>query len=350
MKEKLIRRVKQAISDHVFPGCVVGITDTRGTNDIMPFGSLTYKEDAPSVTAGTVYDVASLTKVIPTAALALQFVDQGTLQLTDKVRSFLSAFHGRYADQVTVWHLLTQTLSFSYHLSGYREKAAEEIVSLILTADYATSPGSAYSYSNATSILLGMVVEAVGGKPLDQLAGEHFFKSLGMERSTFFPRSLQGVQIAPTEVDSWRGEVCGVVHDESAYILEQCMIPGSAGLFSTAADLLTFLQMILTKGESHGEQCFSPSMIDQMRRNQLEDIGACTGLGWELNQQWFMGEKASEKTIGKTGFTGCSMIADLERGCGIVLLSNADYPHRPTTRDAINAVRRDVADLVYSYF
>lgn len=349
MEEKLKQVAEQAIRERVFPGCVIGVTTPEAATFVKAFGTLTYENSSADVTAETVYDVASLTKVIPTSALALLFVDQGKLKLEDKVQSFLPQLSGRYASEITIWHLLTHTISFTHHLSAHKDKSAEEIISLVLNTDYPQPPGSTYAYSNAASILLGMVVERVGGKTLDQLAATYLFQPLRMARTTYSPKNLTDVMIAPTEIDSWRGEVCGVVHDESAYVLQQIMTPGSAGLFSTAPDLLSFVRLILNNGTFQKEQYFSSTMIDKMATNQLPHIGACTGLGWELNQPWFMGENTSRKTIGKTGFTGCSMVCDVERKVGIIVLSNCDYPHRLAGRDKINQFRCEVSDLVYTY-
>lgn len=350
MEEKLRQISERAIRERVFPGCVVGVATSGNTRVVKAFGSLTYEPDALAVSDDTIYDVASVTKVIPTAALALMFIDKGRVHLQDPIQVFLPELTGRYAHGVTVWHLLTHTISFTQHLSAHKDKTADHILSLVLHTDYPQPPGSTYAYSNAASILLGLVVERVGGKTLDRLASEFIFKPLGMTHSTFSPKTLKDTVIAPTEVDDWRGEVRGVVHDESAYVLQQIMVPGSAGLFSTAPDLLSFAQMILQKGAYDGETYLSSKLIDEMAMNQLTKLAACTGLGWELNQPWFMGENASGKTIGKTGFTGCSIVCDLQKKVGIVILSNCDFPHRPPKRDKINRFRRDVADTVYSHF
>jgi CubicO group peptidase (beta-lactamase class C family) len=158
---------------------------------------------------------------------------------------------------------------------------------------------------------------------------------------------MQRERIVPTEIDPWRGRVVqGEVHDESAYTLSRVMVPGSAGLFSTAPDLLNFLDMLLAGGVWGGRRFFSERMIRRMSTNQAGPIGACTGLGWELFQRSFMGARCSGRTIGKTGFTGCSCVCDLERGVGIVILSGYTYPRRKSTRGPIDEVRRDIADIV----
>jgi CubicO group peptidase (beta-lactamase class C family) len=147
----------------------------------------------------------------------------------------------------------------------------------------------------------------------------------------------------PTEIDPWRGrEIRGEVHDESAWALRGIMTAGSAGLFSTVTDILKFLRMLIDGGKSF----FSPSIIEAMYTNQIPHIsGQCTGLGWELNQE-YMGANRTASTFGKTGFTGTAVIMDRSRNAGLALLSNYTWPQRKPNRDLINEVRARIADLI----
>ncbi len=206
-----------------------------------------------------------------------------------------------------------------------------------------------YSYSNATSILLGLLVEKVSSKRLDELADENFFRPLGIKRTSFHPEKLNRGNIVPTEDDPWRDRLLqGEIHDETAWKLKQKIIPGSAGLFSNAPDLLTFLEMLLRGGEYNGNRYFSEEMLKKMYLNQLAGIGASAGLGWQLNQPEFMGTNAGETTIGKTGYTGCLVLCDIPRGVGMVMLSNHVHPQRDANYKNINAVRRALADSVFA--
>jgi CubicO group peptidase (beta-lactamase class C family) len=168
-----------------------------------------------------------------------------------------------------------------------------------------------------------------------------------MRRTSFRPGETRTGDIVPTEIDAWRGrEIRGEVHDESAWKLRDRMVAGSAGLFSTVKDLIRFLAMLLGGGEWAGRRYVSPAMIDAMTTNQIAHLGACTGLGWELAQPRFMGERCSPRCIGKTGFTGCSVVCDIDYGIGIVLLANHTWPRRRADRQAIDEVRRGSADIV----
>ena len=136
-------------------------------------------------------------------------------------------------------------------------------------------------------------------------------------------------------------------HDESAYVFaKENRAIGHAGLSSTAPDLLNFLEMLLREGELHGRRFFSNQILQDMRTNQISELGSFTGLGWELNQPRFMGKYCTEHTFGKKGFTGASVVCDIERGVAFVLLSNRTYPKRPANDTAINAFRSDIADVM----
>jgi CubicO group peptidase (beta-lactamase class C family) len=125
------------------------------------------------------------------------------------------------------------------------------------------------------------------------------------------------------------------------------MVVGSAGVFSSVPDILNFVEMLLNKGSIGGQKYFSPEIIEQIQTNQLADIGQYEGLGWELNQPRYMGKNCSEKTFGKTGFTGCVCVCDIEREVGFVILSNYTYPQRKPDAIRINKFRGDIADIIY---
>jgi CubicO group peptidase (beta-lactamase class C family) len=194
---------------------------------------------------------------------------------------------------------------------------------------------------------LGLVVERICGDALDRLAKKYFFKPLQMKQTSFDPKVFNKDDIVPTEIDPWRGRMIqGEVHDESAYKLQMKYRVGSAGLFSTASDLLNFFEMLLNFGSLDGHQYFREEVVRTMYENQLEDIGESAGLGWELGKKKYMGQYSDEKTFGKTGFTGCVCVCDIPRGAAWVILSNYSFPKRKKSMEPINQVRRDIADIV----
>lgn len=334
------------------PGCVVGIAEKDNVKLVVAEGRLTYDAATREVHQDTIYDVASVTKSVPTASLALALIDQGRLSLEDKVISYIPEFDNNFREDIRIRHLLTNTLDFGdAHLSAFKKEAPADIMREVLHRDLTCSPGEKFYYTNIASILLGFVVERIFGKKLDAAADEMFFKPLHMNRTGFHPDASGGEDIAPTEIDEWRGgAVCGEVHDESAWALQRGgIVPGSAGLFSTVPDLLIFLSMLLCGGASYGTRYFSKDMIEQMTSNQLGAIGESQGLGFEVDRSW-MGSHHTPRTFGKTGFTGCAILGDLDRGVGIAILSNLTYPHRRERDEHVRLsreFRRDIADIVW---
>src|SRR3989344_8998589 len=346
MPNEIKVRTERAILEKVFPGCVIGFIEKGKRQAVLPFGAYTYDSGAAPVLENTIYDVASITKSIPTASLALHYIDSGRLALTDKLIQYVPEFRNSDRELVTIKHLLTYTLG-GYAFSALKDKTPDDLFETIMTHDFTTHPGSGFLYSNVPAFLLGLVVEKLGGDTLENLAQTVFFQPLGMTRTSLLPQYFSRDDIAPTEIEEWRGHVQGSVHDESAYVftVKGGKVVGHAGLFSTAPDLLNFLEMLLHEGEIGGRKYLSPRIIAEMSTNQIPELGASTGLGWQLQQPW-MGHSAGAHPFGKTGFTGTSVCLDVERGTGLVILSNRTFPKRPQNNDAIYQFRADIADIV----
>lgn len=349
MKEKIRNKINLAIEEKIFSACAVGIVRTNGNKFVIPGGKFTFEADARSIQENTIFDTASITKSIPTSSLALKLIDEGKLRLEDKLINFVPEFRNSDRENVLIKHLLTQTLDYDFRLSAHKDKSADEILDVIFTTEFKSKPGTKFFYANATSILLGMVVEKILNEPLDKLGEKYFFGPLKMTRTIFEPlKKFKKEEIVPTENQDWRGGIIqGEVHDESAYVLNRKMTVGSAGVFSTVPDLLIFLEMLLNNGSFGGKKYFSPEIMKQIQTNQLACINQYAGLGWELNQPRYMGKNCSEKTFGKTGFTGCACVCDIEREVGFVILSNYTYPARKSDAMLINKFRSDIADIVF---
>jgi len=347
MDDKIAHIIVSAIQEKIFPGAVIGYIK-NGKKTVLPFGSHTYEEDSTKVKEDSIYDVASITKAIPTSCLAIKLIGEGKCSLDDTIRTYLPQLSGRYKDAITLRHLLTQTLEFPFSLSSFSEKTAEEILGTIYTCDLVSPPGEKYVYTNATSILLGLVIEEITKSTLDTVADEYFFTPLQMTTTTFHPELFIDQEIVPTEITG-KGEVIqGVVHDESARILSRDRAVGSAGLFSTVPDLLRFLQMLLGNGQYDGVSYFSQEQIKMMATNQLESIKECAGLGWELCPEWYGNTLAMRNVMSKTGFTGCVFVCDVYKQTGFVLLSNYNYPRRKKDKSKRNRVFYDLAKCLFS--
>lgn len=323
MERGIAELIERAIAGRVFPGCCIGII-RNGERSLHAFGRATYDANAHSITGESLYDLASITKVVPTATLALQLIDAGALSLDDQLISFVPEYRTPYRDAVTIRHLLTYTLGNSVPLSR-AGKTSAEIFATVCGEDSAV-PGTMFNYSNTPAFLLGIVVERVRGTSLDQLAERLIFDPLHMKTATFAPHgavpSAEGIQ--------------DVVHDESARVFSRAgMVVGHAGLFASTQDLLAFLAHLLANPDQ------------RIARNQLEHLGVFAGLGWELNQAW-MGRNRTATMFGKTGFTGTCIVGDFTRGMALVLLSNRTYPKSPEKRISIDVVRAAVCDIVFT--
>ena len=340
---------EEGIKKAVFPGCVVGIVDTDGNRHVLPFGRFTYVQSSPPVETDTIYDLASLTKSIPTALLALQLIEEGMLSLDGKVVDFLPELSMNGHENILVRHLLTYTLGTRYALSALKDKSAVEITNHVFSTDLSEPPGTAFFYANTPALILGFLLERVLKTTLDVAASERFFKPLGMTKTMFLPPDSLRKKIVPTEKTGERGLVQGIVHDESAAVFaHQGRVVGQAGLFSTVPDVLNVLEMLLHDGVYQGKKYFSSQMIEQMCTNQIPQSGHSVGLGWELDQDHFMGTLRHRSTFGKTGFTGTSCVIDIDRGVAFTLLSNRVYPTRPVGSLAINTFRSALADTIFA--
>lgn len=325
MPKGIEESVARAIAEKVFPGCVIGVVKKSGERIVLPSGNFTYDADAEKVTEDSVYDLASVTKSIPVASLAAMFIAEGKLNVADTVKNYLPELQNDHG--ATVEDLLMYRVQGT-QLSKLRYSTFEEIRTHVLEHGF-TGPRAAGTYTNLPAYVLGLILERVGGATLALLSHAYFFERLRMERTTFFPSVSD---CAPTEIDE-RGIVRGLPHDESAYVFaKERRAVGHAGLFSTAGDILNFLEAML-KGEL-------PEVTDAAQR----------GWGWQRAEPWFMGTHTSERAFGKTGFTGTSIACDMESGSAFVILSNRTYPKRPpdatSLTSAVNIFRRDIADML----
>lgn len=292
--------------------CSVGVVRENGSTENWNWGE---------ASSQSLFDCASLTKVWPTNELISLGVHSGLLQKDRTLEWYLPQWKGSPAGQRTLGELYEFAVEWKITLSQQKQSNAEDLLAKLQTAN--TNLSSTPIYANATSIVLGQILEHVHGERLDRLAQQLLFTPLKLQRTGFFPKEIDANNIIPTEIDSWRGrELRGEVHDESAWILQQSgVIPGSAGLFSCLDDLLQLAQWQLQESPSRGE-------------------------GWELRSADWMGHRPSPRAYGKTGFTGCSALIDPQKKYAVIILSNFTYPHRPENRQPLENFRRCVHDFL----
>ena len=345
----ILSLLQGAKAEGVFNRAVAGFILPDGTTRLVTL-------DTP---ADTVFDIASLTKVCPTSTLALSYILEGKLSLDTKVVDYIPELQTNYREDIRVFHLLTHSLDYRVPMKTLRTLPPEGILEALFTYQFAKAPGADFNYGNPASVLLGMILQRLTGKDLQQQGRERFFGPLGMARSGWDPLTrdwnrIPVEEIAPTEICSFRGrEIRGEIHDESAWVLRKLFPVGSAGMFSCVPDLLKFVKMVLDDGRAADEngnmvQVAPAGILDMVSRNAFDEkVGACTALGWELAQSKFMGSRVSPRTFGKTGFTGASIVADPVAGAAVVLLSDFTYPHREASADRIHAFRAKLSDAFF---
>ena len=353
-KQKIFSLLETAEAEGIFNRAVAGFILPDGSREILTLNT-------PET---TVFDIASLTKVCPTSTLALSYILEGTLSVDTKVIDYIPELQTNYREDIRVFHLLTHSLDYRVPMKTLRTLPAEGILDALYTYQFEKAPGADFNYGNPASVLLGIILQRLTGKDLQQQGRERFFIPLGMTRSGWDPltrdwNAIPKEEISPTEICSFRGrEICGEIHDESAWVLRKLFPVGSAGMFSCVPDLLNFVQMILNDGLSADGKRIAPAgILEMVSRNAFKGDsasrystakGACTALGWELNSEKFMGTHVSPRTFGKTGFTGASIVADSDKGAAVVLLSNFTYPHREANADRIHAFRAKLCDAFFA--
>ena len=341
-KDALTDLLRLAESQKIFDKAVAGFILPDGSREII---SLNTPEN-------TVFDIASLTKVCPTSTLALSYILEGKLSVDTKVIDYIPELQTNYREEIRVFHLLTHTLDYRVPMKTLRTLTPEGILNALYTYQFEKKPGTDFNYGNPASVLLGIILQRLIGKDLQQQGRERFFIPLGMNRSGWDPLTrdwnpIPKEEISPTEICSFRNrEIHGEIHDESAWVLRKLFPVGSAGMFSCVPDLLKFVQMVMNDGKVGGAQIAPAGILKMVSENALKG-DACTALGWELNSGKFMGNKISPHTFGKTGFTGASIVADSERGAAVVLLSNFTYPHREVNADRIHAFRAALSNAFF---
>jgi uncharacterized protein YbbC (DUF1343 family) len=343
--EEVDRIVAAAIEDGAFPGAVVAVGRRGRLVHLWAHGRLSYEPDAPPVTADTLYDLASLTKVIATTTMAMILVDEERLDLDRPLQEFLPAFQGPGKEAVTVRHLLTHSSGVDWWAPLYQELSGEEAyLERIQAMDLVYAPGARSLYSDLGLILLGEVLERVAGEGLEPFVRRRVFAPLGMGDTLFRPGEELLARIAPTEHDPWRGRVLrGEVHDENAFALGG--VAPHAGLFGTAGDLARFAQMILNGGVLEHHRIASRETVEAFtRRAGVPD--STRALGWDTKspEGSSAGSLFSPRSFGHTGFTGTSLWIDPERELFVILLSNRVHPKRDN--QLIREVRPAVADAV----
>ena len=351
--------VARAIAAHATPGCQIAVMHNGRLIVDRCYGHLSYDSTAAPVTPETLYDLASLTKVCATTLAVMRLVDQGQLNINDKLSRFLPYLKGTDKATITV----KQALSHCAGLKAFDalwQKTGDRDSILRLVASSELRPDNGYCYSDFGFMLLADVVERVSGMPLDKYMDEHFYRPMGLTHTTFNPLDTNTshlspftshLNIAPTERDSLRGLICGTVHDPNAYAMGG--VSGHAGLFSTAREVAALMQMVLNGGELGGRRYLKEKTVRTFTSRHFEKQGNRRALGFD--KQLFtpapsaqVCPEASQSSYGHTGFTGTMLWVDPEYNLVYVFLSNRVHPSATPNLLANLNTRTDIQSLLYS--
>ena len=336
------------ITEGAAPGAAIAVGRFGRLVHLRGYGTLDYASGSPAVEPTSLYDLASLTKVVAATTVAMLLEDEGKLDLSRPVHSYLPEFDAPDKSGITVQMLLTHRGGLESGAPLYRQyKGRAEYLAQINARPLKSLPGSATLYSDWDIVLLQAIVERISGTTLDDLAASRVFRPLGMLDTKFTPDTADAAlrrHIAPTAIDSARGGLLqGTVHDGNAWALGG--VSGHAGLFSSARDLATFAQFLLDGGSYDGVRILAPTTV--ARWTSRQGPASSRALGWDTPAPASSaGRFFSPRSYGHTGFTGTSLWIDPARDLFVVLLTNRVNSRGSSTR--YTQLRRDVADAIQS--
>jgi CubicO group peptidase (beta-lactamase class C family) len=323
---------------HEAVGHAVRYADGAGT-ELPPAQQVPMRRDS-------IFDLASVSKLFTSIAV-LQQVERGRLDLDASVASYIPAFAAHGKGAVTVRQLLTHTSGLPAWLPLYsRWSTPEERIAAVYDVSPLAPPGTRYVYSDLNMITLGELVELASGTPLDVAVREGITEPLGMGDTGYNPAPTEQARVVATEDQPWtgRGVIRGSVHDENAWSLGG--VAGHAGVFSTARDLAVLAQTILNRGRYDGQRILSADSVAALLTDENTAFpGDSHGLGFEIDQRWYMDALSGPGTVGHTGYTGTSLVLDTRSRSFVILLANRVHPSRDwgSNNVARRAVARDLA-------
>ena len=340
----LDRTIEQAIQEDRIPGAVLVIGHQGQIVHRKAYGKRALVPAPEPMTLDTMFDLASLTKVVATTSSLMKLFEEGRFRLNDRVTQCLPEFQDGHSD-LTIRNLFTHFSGMPPDLvltppwSGYQTGIHKAMIE-----KPNAPPGAHFVYSDINFILLGELVHRLSGQTLSDYAREHVFLPLGMKETMFQPPASLAPRIAPTERDGPHGApLRGIVHDETSRYMGG--VAGHAGLFSTADDLARFCEMLLHKGDLDGARIYSPLTVEKFTTPQSPaDQPILRGLGWDIDSP-FSGNRGDLFPIGSyghTGFTGTSIWIDPVSQTYVILLANAVHPFR---RPAITGLRGKIATI-----
>lgn len=338
--------LERAVSRGLIVGGVVLVGNSDGIIYTSSLGKAGFSDTAPPVDERTLFDVASLTKVIATTPAIMKLLETREISLLDPISRWFPEFAGTEREEVTILNLLTHTSCLS-DLPFYSLDPMTDAITAAGRQKCRTAPGSTFRYADINFILLAELVHRVSGTSLDRFCTEHVFGPLGMGDTSFLPASGHQGSIASTLGPAHEIRT-GIVQDDNARILGG--IAGHAGLFSTAADLARFAVMLLHKGIANGKTIIDQQVLTQTISPYFYSNGrVIRGLGWDISSPYSSprGSSFSSASFGHTGYSGTSIWIDPENDLYVILLTV-----RRNYRDIrhISRLRSDISTIAASVF
>jgi len=337
------RILEDAILAKAFPGAAVSVTYRGETIALKGVGRFTYDPASPTVEPTTIYDIASVTKVVATTTAAMILYERGALDINARVADFLPGFDTDGSKKrITLRMLLAHSSGLpAYERLFERAKSRDELLQLALEVPLQAPPLSRAEYSDVGFILLGEILAKVANESLDRFCTNEIFCPLRMLFTGFNPRSDWHAHIAPTVEDrDFRGKtIQGEVHDENAWVMGG--VSGHAGLFSNAPDLAQFGLCVLRMGSP----ILKPATLNLFTRREAMPEGTSRALGWDTpSQPSQSGQTFSSRSFGHLGYTGTSLWCDPVRQLSVSLLTNRVWPDRSS--QAIKYIRPRFHDAI----
>lgn len=340
-----IEILKEGLAAGAYPSATVAVGRGHKIYLCEVMGNRHTQPKPTKAKKNTLYDLASLTKLVAPTMIALRLIEEGKLLLSDPLSRFFTSEELENAPEgragVTVFQLMTHTSGITPHMALWSPPPSaeaspesfvppeatptpEKAIKAILSSPPVCKPGEQVYYSCMGYILLGKILERLTGKPLDVLAGTMVFQPLGMKHTTYLPTKKKNV--AATEFSSIRKDyICGEVHDENAHFLGG--VSANAGVFSTVGDMSLFAMMLAERGKCASGRFLHPRIFDLAVTNYTPGLAEARGLGFQLKPPLpglsAMGDLMTEGSYGHTGFTGTSLYVDAQSGLWGVLLTNA---------------------------
>jgi uncharacterized protein YbbC (DUF1343 family)/CubicO group peptidase (beta-lactamase class C family) len=316
--------IQQAISDGNIPGAVLVVGHDGRVVYRKAYGSRALEPRRELMTADTIFDLASLTKVVATTTSVMQLFEQGKIRLNDPVAKYIPEFGQNGKDDITVRQLLTHYSGLAPDIDLNPEWEGKDTAYRLSYAETpAQAPGSSFIYSDTNFIMLGALVEKISGETLDAYTARHVFTPLKMSHTRYNPPAIWRTRIAPTEYDEHEHMIRGVVHDPRARRMGG--VAGHAGVFSTGDDLAKFAQALLDGGDG----ILTSDTVDKMTQpEQPPSAPVLRGFGWDIDSPFSSnrGDLFPVGSYGHTGFTGTSMWIDPTTKSYVILLANAVHP------------------------